>query len=282
MEILGICIIGIVILFCVVVWYSNEYLLVREYEYVSSKVPKKLDGVRILHISDIHSKRIGKKNCVLINKINEINPDYIFMTGDIIDKREKNIEKVAYELKPIFNEYKVYYSMGNHERRLGYKNYCKYIEILEKFGVNILKDSNMSLDGIESVNIVGLNFKDNIRHEEKNPKRLDRNLNYLKSKAGQICRDKLNILLAHDSLNFELYNKLGFDLIFSGHLHGGIIRFFNIGLLSTRRKLFPKYCHGKYIKNNSTMFVSSGIGKATAPIRLFNNPEISVIILKNK
>lgn len=272
----------IVCFFCII--FSTHYLLVRKYEYKSEKVTDEFDGVKILHISDLHSKRFGEGNKKLISKIQKINPDYIFMTGDIIDKREVDVEKFVEELKPIFNNYTVYYSIGNHEKALGYNRYIKYLKCLEKNGVNVLNDESRYVDIDESINIVGLNFKDNMRYEENKSEdiEVDKYLTYLRGKSGQIDFNKLNILLSHDPLNFKLYNKLGFDLIFSGHVHGGIIRFFKIGLLSPRRKLFPKYCYGKYVMENSTMFVSSGIGKATIPIRLFNNPEISIITLKKK
>ncbi|MDO4282239.1 MAG: metallophosphoesterase [Clostridia bacterium] len=279
-SLLLIILICIIILF-VCIAFSNNYLIVKKYTYESEKIPSEFNGVKIVHISDLHSKRFGKNNGVLINKIEKLNPDYIFMTGDIIDKRENDIKKFIKELKPIFDKYVVYYSIGNHERALGYKKYVNYVKELEKCGVHVLRDDSMYIDSHEKINIVGLNFKDNIRYE-KNYAGIDRDLTYLRSKSGQVDLNKFNILLAHDPLNFELYHKLGFDLIFSGHVHGGLIRVFKIGLLSPRRKLFPKYCVGKYVKNESTMFVSTGLGRATIPIRLFNHPEISLIKLKMK
>ena len=78
----------------------------------------------------------------------------------------------------------------------------------------------------------------------------------------------------------KLYEKLGVDLIFSGHVHGGLIRFGKLCLLSPRRKFFPKYSYGKYKLNTTTLITSSGIGNATIPIRMFNQPEIVEVILK--
>ena len=59
----------------------------------------------------------------------------------------------------------------------------------------------------------------------------------------------------------------------------GLIRIGKVCLLSPRRKLFPKYSYGKYKLNNTTLITSSGIGKASIPIRLFNRPEIVEVIL---
>ena len=98
-----------------------------------------------------------------------------------------------------------------------------------------------------------------------------------------IDKDKFNILLSHNPLYFETYEKWGADLIFSGHIHGGLINIpFIGGLLSPERKLFPKYSGGDYNINDSKMIVSRGLGYSTINLRVFNNPEICVVELKVK
>ena len=106
-------------------------------------------------------------------------------------------------------------------------------------------------------------------------------INYMRNKLGDIKENEFNILLAHDPENFKMYEKLNVDLIFSGHVHGGLVRFGKICLLSPRRKFFPKYSYGKNILNKTTLITSSGLGNATIPVRLFNRPEIVEVILKN-
>ena len=61
-------------------------------------------------------------------------------------------------------------------------------------------------------------------------------IKYMKNKLKDINVNEFNILIAHDPENFELYEKLGVDLIFSGHIHGGLIRIGKVCLLSPRRK----------------------------------------------
>lgn len=280
---LGISIIIIVLVIIIEIYVSLNILAVRKYKYISSKIPESFDGVKIVHISDVHSRLLGKENKKLVTTLKKINPDYIFMTGDIIDKREENIPAFVESMKEILTKYPVYYCIGNHEKELGYCQYKSYLELLKKYHVNVLADDQQEIEREEEkINIFGLNFKDNFRYQKKDIQKLDKMLNYSKNRISDIDENKMNILLAHDPLNFELYEKLGFDLIFSGHVHGGIIRFFRIGLLSPRRKLFPKYCHGKYELGESTLIVSSGIGKATIPIRFGNQPEIGVITLKRE
>ncbi len=268
-------IISIIVLLIIFLVVNLNVLQVSRYKIISNKIPNSFKGYKIMHLSDLHSKEFGKNNIRLLNKINEINPDVIFMTGDMIRKTDKNF-MITYEfIKNLCKKYKIYYSLGNHEITHNYTILKNFIQNLERLGVIVLnnKKNIIEKDG-EFINIYGLNFKHNML-----PKR---SLNYKKimeSILGEISKDKFNVLLAHDPLNFEIYNSWGADLIFSGHVHGGVIRIFGIGLLSPRRTLFPKYSSGKYKKGSSTMIVSRGLGNTKVGVRIFNLPNIVVVEL---
>ena len=75
------------------------------------------------------------------------------------------------------------------------------------------------------------------------------------------------------------YLKYGFDLVLSGHTHGGQWRlpFFDIGLYSYGQGLFPKYSGGKYEFINSALIVGRGLCKNIAVMRLYNPPEIVIV-----
>ena len=86
----------------------------------------------------------------------------------------------------------------------------------------------------------------------------------------------------HTPTYFDSYEEWGADLVIAGHTHGGLIRLpFLGGVFSPDRKLFPKYCYGKYEKNDTTMIISSGLSKGETGFRLFNRPEIVSITLNN-
>ena len=118
--------------------------------------------------------------------------------------------------------------------------------------------------------------------------------------CGVCDKNRVNILLAHNPNDFDVYKKWGADLVFSGHTHGGMVRIFDRGLLSTDRTFYPEYDGGVYkiishpdmnslsyitnekkysfiIIDTSTMFVSRGLSRGHIGFRLFNTPELIYI-----
>lgn len=90
-----------------------------------------------------------------------------------------------------------------------------------------------------------------------------------------------NILLSHRPELFKIYRKYKIDLVFSGHAHGGQIRIpFIGGLYSSSQGKFPKYTSGMYIKNDTAMVVSKGLGNSRFPFRIFNLPELVLVTLE--
>lgn len=272
----------LIFLLLILIYTSNNCLKVTRYTVNNEKIPKSFNNFKIVHISDVHSKMFGKNNSKFFNKIYKLNPDIIVMTGDIIDDSEKNVEEFARLYSKLYKKYPTYYSIGNHERKLGYKRYKKYIDLLKKYGVNVIINGGVYLKrGSDKIKINALKFRENMQPKFLTEEKKKKYINYMRNKLGDIKENEFNILLAHDPENFKMYEKLNVDLIFSGHVHGGLVRFGKICLLSPRRKFFPKYSYGKNILNKTTLITSSGLGNATIPVRLFNRPEIVEVILKN-
>ena len=113
--------------------------------------------------------------------------------------------------------------------------------------------------------------------------------NYLFGDAAAVLRLKLQeyknedtytVLLSHRPELLETYAQCGVDLVLSGHVHGGQVRIpFVGGLVAPNQGLFPKYDAGMFIKENTTMIVSRGIGNSIIPIRVNNRPEVILIEL---
>lgn len=266
----------------------NKNFVIKEETLIYKNLPKSLEDYKILQISDLHSKEFGTNNEKLINSIKEIKPDLILVTGDMftvsdisIDMNEEDL--VPYQLlSKLATNYKIIYVSGNHEEgkdiiyngdnyrtRDRSKNnaYNRYRSKLESLGVIFVENSSLQ-NYNDFINIYGVYFDS----MEKNEYYQSINLN----------KTKFNIMLCHDPKYFHTFAHMGFDLVLSGHVHGGIIRIPLVGgLFSPDRTFFPKYDKGIYKINNSYMNVSTGLGDSILK-RVFNPPEINVIILKNK
>jgi hypothetical protein len=88
------------------------------------------------------------------------------------------------------------------------------------------------------------------------------------------------ILLSHRPEMLSLYSEYGFDLVFSGHAHGGQFRIpFVGGLVAPNQGLLPKYTAGKHEAGDTAMIVNRGLGNSLFPFRIFNRPEIVEVTL---
>lgn len=264
-------------------------LEVVSYVIEDEKIPQEFDDYIIVQISDLHNKSFGKNNSYLINEINKIKPQVIFITGDLIDGENKNFQVALDLLKELTDKYNVYYITGNHEQKALIKKYKylykQYFESLNDLPVIHLDNEKIKLEkDNKHINLYGLTvpFKCYKYLFDKN-KDISLHHNFLEDNLPKINKNEYNILLAHTPFYFDEYVKWGADLILAGHVHGGIIRLpFIGGLLSPNRHFFPKYDLGKYNKDNSTMIVTKGLGGSKLLVRVNCKPEIVKVILKSK
>ena len=113
------------------------------------------EKIRILQLSDLHSKEFGKNNKVLGEYIYKENPDIVVATGDLIDSNMKKIDEIVSFLGNINKDIPVFYIPGNNEMR------CKKLnEILYKLRINKVNvlENDIKTIKIKStiVNILGL------------------------------------------------------------------------------------------------------------------------------
>lgn len=274
------------IIFLIIFIYINyRVIFVTKYKIESEKLPQNFDGLKILHLSDWHCTKYGKNNKRLIHLINKQDVDMIVMTGDFIVRQVKDY-KPAVEFIKQLNCPNKYFIYGNHELELNWKKLWQFRDELEALGVIVLDNEKTYIKKEdEMIYIHGLtyNFTHLQKRSELTEEVIEKNKRSQIVDLGTVDEEYYNILLAHDPLNFEAYSRLNFDLIFSGHLHGGGIRLFGIGLAAPRKHwIFTRLAAGVHKRKNTTMIVSRGVGNSTKPIRVFNPPEISITTLKRK
>lgn len=255
-------------------YLQNNIIDITQYKIKSNDCK----SLKIVQLSDLHSKPFDK----VLKKTQELNPDIICITGDYINDKCKNKDKMLSFGKELVKIAKVYYITGNHERRL--ENFESLMQELSDIGfIVLLNRISVYNDKGFDVNILGLDenqadFKD--YKARKNGTFVYKDMSpyfaELKSNSG------FKIVLSHFPENFENvkemnYSQYDFDLQLSGHAHGGQFCLPFIGpVFSPGQGLFPKYAKGSF-GDRPKLIVSRGLGNAEFPFRLFNHPEINVI-----
>ena len=241
--------------------------------------------ITIAHISDIHfaHKYNSKRIEMVKNKIEEIHPDYICITGDTIDLYDV-VEDTNYpDLKKFINDLsliaKVIITIGNHEyikiieNRFGKTDNIEWLKKLKTDRVIVLDNEIYEENNIS---FIGYNPDYEYYHisKEKNPEKQNKELEELINKT----HNKYNILLLHtpslilrkdNYKNIKNIDKISLTLC--GHTHGGMLPAFipgNFGIISPTRELFPKNVRGIIKKNKNTIIINSGIMKLSRKSRI--------------
>ena len=241
-----------------------------------SALPEEFDGFRIVHLSDLHGYEYGENSGELLARVREQSPDLIVMTGDMVD-RENQMEMIPALAKGLAAIAPTYYVTGNHEWALGTAAVRELKGVLEQCGVIVLSNRFEVLERNGGQLVLAGVDDPNGYADQKTPEEL-----YAEIAAD--CPGLFTLLLAHRNDRFDQYAAAGYDLVLSGHGHGGIVRLpFTDGLLGTSRNFFPTWTAGIYTLGDSTLFVSRGLGNNTVPVRgfrLFNRPDLAILELK--
>lgn len=245
------------------IYWGNHHIAVTTYEVKSEKLSESLNDYTIVQISDLHNAKFGKNQKILLNKIKEIAPDLIVITGDLVDSSHADIEVAMDFIEGAVKEAPVYYVKGNHESFL--LNYDELKERLLSAGVTVLEDELTEWKVKDTViDIVGV----------YNPV-LDSTMQQIKMKE-----EHFTLLLSHQPEQFPLLANYPVDLVLSGHTHGGQFIIPGVGgFVAPDQGFFPKYDSGIFEENETKMIVSRGLGNSIIPLRINNSPEIVVVKL---
>ncbi len=267
-----------IILMCIASFVAGaKWLRVRNY-YIAT--PKLLDNgkiTRLVFISDLHERSFGTNNEKLIEKIDELAPDAIFIGGDTVD----TYGKVGGSYEPLFralpNIAKTFLVVGNHEYSA--HRDMEIIGTAENCDIRVLDDEFEPLEcNGNIINIIGMADynRDNVVHQTM-AQRFD-------GVAIPHYSERFNIVLSHRPCELEAMSRRECDLMLCGHTHGGQMRLPFVGGVFTPScaKLFPKYDMGYFGIGKMDLIISAGLGASTIPLRFMNRPEITVIDLQGK
>lgn len=224
---------------------------------------KKITGnFKAVFIADYHSSPADGVLEIIKSEVED--SDFVFLGGDIVDDKAEDYN--VDELFSAIGERETFYVIGNHEVRrkdlTELINYFKNNSIYLSRKTSPISISNFEIYGIDDVTVNESDF--------------NYSLLYFKEKLDE---KKFNILLVHRPEYFEKYMETGFDLVLTGHVHGGHARLPFIGaLIAPGQGLFPKFQKGLYKKDKQNMFLTSGASKKKYLVpRFFNRAEVVII-----
>lgn len=237
----------------------------------------------VVMVSDLHNVVFGEKNQRLLEQIRRIKPDLLAVAGDLVlGKPGASLREPEEFLREGLKIAPVFYAPGNHEQRMKLypetygRDYLSYEKRIQRMGVRLLKnrteririkDQDIAVTGLE------LPYEYYLKRKQKNLEKRE-----LTRLLGKPEKYSFQILLAHTPKYGQAYLEWGGDLIFSGHYHGGMVRLpFLGGMISPDLRLFPRFCRGKFTREDRYLIVGAGLGEHTIPVRLFNPRELVVV-----
>ncbi len=261
----------IVIIVILLLFSCDMRLRTVVYHLDSDKVDK---SIRIALITDLHACRYGKNQHTLIEAVDKQNPDMVLLGGDIFDDKF-DYDRAETTIKYLAQKYPCYYVTGNHE--YWSRDIDTILDIVQSYGITVLSGQcdTIEIHG-QKINICGVDdpdvhvyTNDGIETEEQ-------------IKMASLAADTryFTLLLSHRPELVDIYKQYDFDLVLSGHAHGGQWRlpFILNGLYAPNQGVFPDYAGGRYELGETTMIVSRGLARESTLVpRIFNRPELVIV-----
>jgi uncharacterized protein len=230
------------------------------------RLPAAYDGLRILHLTDIHLGLFTPIEEVqrVIDLANSQHPDLIALTGDYVTLSPAYIWPVARALGRLRARLGVFAVLGNHDFRVSAEEVTRALGAQQ---IRVLRNAHHRLLATRArLWLVGV---DDFWAASED----------LERALESVPPDEPKILLCHNPLAIDRASRLGIDLMLSGHTHGGQVR---IPLLQNlyRSKLGERFIDGWNRLGDTQIYISRGIGKVVVPLRLACRPEISCLSLR--
>jgi predicted MPP superfamily phosphohydrolase len=244
-------------------------LTIRRYTVETAKAA----DARFALVSDLHAARYGAGQADLLNLIRDQKPDAILLAGDMIDNASSNESTMEFmrgaaDIAPCF------YVSGSHD--LWSDQYDECVRAMKDWGIAVLNGDTAALDVHgRRINLCGIGDPTYGGYMDDRA----RYLADLEAAFSSLDRETFNVLIAHRPDYIEAYQEYPFDLVVSGHTHGGQVRvpFLVNGLFAPDQGWFPKYAGGQYVLGDQTLIISRGLSHYPRIPRVFNPPEVCVI-----
>lgn len=247
----------------------DERLILRTYTVAS---PKLTAEVRLAVVTDFHSSDNADDVAAMVASCA---PDAVLLVGDLFDDDTQNrpTERTLSLMRQLSAQYPCYYVSGNHEAWTGEMD--ALYQQTEEAGVTVLRMSSgvLTVRG-QRIALCGIPdpyemvFSGAPDTEEQ-----------LRQAMENVDSADFTVLLAHRPELLAKYAQFPFDLVVSGHAHGGQVRILGVvnGLYAPNQGWFPKLAGGAYTQDGTTLIVSRGLAVRTRLPRIFNRPEVVLV-----
>ena len=210
-------------------------------------------------VSDIHVGHVNGPSFMrrIVRMITRLNPDVVFIPGDLYDGGSGDAEALVAPLKDLSVPFGAYFVTGNHEH---FSNAESYVSAIRGAGVRVLDSEKVNLDGLQ---VIGVNYTDSVSAERYRA---------VLDNIG-VTRNRPSVLLSHVPHLLEVPQGAGISLQLSGHTHRGQIFPFTW----PTKRIFKQFTYGLSRIGNLLVYTSSGSGTWGPPMRLGTSPEIVLI-----
>ncbi len=239
-------------------WIQVDKVLIHDSQLAAS-----LEGIKVVHITDLHLTRgIGFREKQLIRKVNDLNPDIIFVTGDFFDDVSQ-VEPTKELIRSLKARIGIWGVPGNTDHISMHAE--DIVRALEPSGIRILVNQAQTVYTGVGKYFWLIGVDDPVYHHDK----------LLEALYG-VPKNAPRLLLAHSPDVFDKASLEQINLVLAGHTHGGQVGIpFLVELSQYANRTI--YMKGLFKKGKTQMYVNRGIGTKTLPIRFLCRPEIAVI-----
>jgi hypothetical protein len=243
---------------------------VRRVEVRLSRLPRALDGFRIVQLTDLHVGLTLGREFVgrVVERTRGLRPDLVAITGDLVDGTPQQLRGEVAPLAGLSAPHGVFFVTGNHEY---YAGAAEWMPVLEEFGIRVLRNERVTVERAgASFQLAGIDDHNARGMADGHGPDLGKAL------AGRDPATEV-VLLAHQPRAVEEASALDVGLVLSGHTHGGQLWPWNH--LVRLQQPYVKGLH-RHGQARTQVYVSQGTGFWGPPMRLGTTGEITEIILR--
>ncbi len=253
------------------IWSAYRMPLVTRRILRFPDLPAGLDGLRVLHLSDLHAGvHLGEEKMhAIVAQANALRPDLIVQTGDMIDVSPHYIPPYVRAFRDLTAPLGCVTVLGNHDHYTGAEQVARAVrdagQVFVRNGCHLIERNGATLA------LLGIDDPENWKADDPQTADVDLALRATPPEA-------FKILLAHRPGAWDSAVPRGIPLTLAGHIHGG--QFYLPVLGWSAGRLITKYVMGHFQRGTSQLYVSRGIGVVGVPIRVFVPPEIELFELR--